>query len=83
MQVAPELELAKWRCAVDATCDRAGLILCGDLEVASQIIADPGSSAGGQRAAVRAQDRLKELLLYAVSEDYFAVRKQLGIAITA
>ena len=71
------IDLKKWVAAVDLTADRAGFIVANDLELANEMIkaADEGSSAVPQK------ERLKELALYAVAEDYFAIRQKLGINI--
>ena len=53
------------------------MLVAHDLETAAEIIkaSDEGSSA------VPNQERLKELVLYAVSEPYFELRNKLAIAI--
>ena len=67
----------RWNQAVEFTACRAGLILCGDLEIAKKIIAQEGQGAGG----LTPQDKLKDLLVFAVSVEYCALRKVLGVAI--
>lgn len=71
------IDLKKWVAAVDLSADRAGFIVANDLELANEMIkaADEASSA------VQQKDRLKELTLYGVSEQYFAIRQKLGINI--
>lgn len=77
LSAAPELDLKKWVAMVDLTADRAGFILANDLEIATAVVrASPDEAAG-----VPQKERLKELHLYAVSEDYLALRHKLGIAI--
>jgi tetratricopeptide (TPR) repeat protein len=73
------IDLKKWVAAVDLSADRAGFIVANDLELCNEVIkaADEASSAVPQK------ERLKELVLYAVSEPYFAVRQRLGINIDA
>jgi hypothetical protein len=73
------IDLKKWVAAVDLSADRAGFLVANDLELANEMIraADEASSAVPQK------DRLRELLLYSVSEDYFAVRQRLVINIDA
>jgi tetratricopeptide (TPR) repeat protein len=74
---AGAIDLKRWVAGVDLTGDRAGFLACNDLELASEMIkaADDGSSA------VQQKDRLRELVLYATSEDYFALRRRLGLGI--
>jgi hypothetical protein len=73
------IDLKKWVAAVDLSADRAGFIVANDLELVNEMIkaADEASSAVPQK------ERLKELTLFAVSEEYFAVRHKLGINIDA
>ena len=62
---------------VDLTADRAGLLMSDDLSTAVEVIraADPASSS------VTPEDRVEEIYKYSVSEQYFAARKALGVAI--
>jgi tetratricopeptide (TPR) repeat protein len=76
---AGAIDLKKWVAAVDLSADRVGFIIANDLELANEMIkaADEASSAVAQK------ERLKELLLFAVSEEYFALRQKLVINIDA
>lgn len=77
LSAAPELDLKKWVANVDLTADRVGLILSNDLEIATAVVrASPEDAAG-----IPQKERLKELHLYSVSEDYLALRHKLGVAI--
>jgi serine/threonine protein kinase/lipopolysaccharide biosynthesis regulator YciM len=77
LAAAPELDLKKWVAAVDLTADRAGFVLANDLELSTAVVrASPEESAG-----VPQKERLKELHIYAVSEEYLVLRHKLGIAI--
>ena len=71
------LDLKRWVAGIDLTADRAGLIICHDLEMATRVIraSDDGSSS------VAAEERIKELVLYSVSPGYFAIRSRLSISI--
>lgn len=66
-----------WNQAVEYSACRAGLLLCGDLQIAKKIIAQEPQSPGG----VSAQDKLKDLLVFSASVEYCALRKALGVAI--
>ncbi|WP_437291724.1 protein kinase domain-containing protein [Sorangium sp. So ce406] len=72
---AGAIDLKRWVSGIDLTADRAGFLLANDLELAQEMI----KAADDASAAVPQKERLKELLLYAVSEEYFAVRQRLGI----
>ena len=71
--------MKRWSQAVDFTASRAGLLLSGDLDIAKKIMAAEPAMPGDLAAA----DKMKELIVYSVSEPYFALRKLLGIAISA
>jgi hypothetical protein len=71
--------IKRWVQTVDITACRAGLLLCGDLEIAKKIIA--AESQQLQPGDLTAQERLKELLQFSVSEQYHALRTALGITI--
>ncbi|MCZ7686623.1 MAG: hypothetical protein M5U28_50895 [Sandaracinaceae bacterium] len=74
---APELDLKKWVASVDLTADRVGFILANDLEIATAVV----RASPEETASVPQKERLKELHLYSVSEEYLALRHKLGIAI--
>jgi hypothetical protein len=69
--------LKRWVQCVEITAARTGLLLCGDLEIAKKIIAAEPQQPGD----LSAQDKLKELLMFSVSDQYFALRQSLGTAI--
>jgi hypothetical protein len=77
LQAAPEVNLAKWGHAVDAASQRAGFVLCGDLETAARLISAEPVTVGGPQV----KDKIKEMVLFSISEEYFAVRAQMGLTI--
>jgi tetratricopeptide (TPR) repeat protein len=77
IQAAPEINLAKWGHAVDAVSHRAGFVVCGDLEVAARMVSSEPVVVGGPQV----KDKIKELVLYSISEEFFAVRAQMGLTI--
>jgi tetratricopeptide (TPR) repeat protein len=74
---APQVDLARWGHAVDATSHRAGFVLCGDLETAARMVSAEAVTVGGPQV----KDKIKELVLFSISEEYFAVRQALGVTI--
>jgi tetratricopeptide (TPR) repeat protein len=68
-----------WRSATDLTANRVGLILSNDLESAAKAIATETASTSG----LPVKERLRDLLAYAASESYFAVRRHLGLTVRA
>ncbi len=73
------IDLKQWVAGVDMSADRAGLLVCHDLEVACEMIRASDEAS----AAVSHRDRIKELTLFSVSPGYFHLRKRLGINIDA
>jgi len=71
------LNVKKWVTAVDLTADRAGFLVAHDLAIATEIIKASDETV----SPVSHQDRLRELMLYSISEDYLAVRQHLSIAV--
>lgn len=74
---AADVNTKRWAKSVDHTGDRVGLILCGDVAVAMRILEHQVQDEK-ERA-----DRIKELSLFVVSQEYFELRKKLGIALQA
>jgi len=69
--------IKRWSQSVELTACRTGLLLCGDLEIARKIMGAEPQAPGD----LPPQDKLKELVIFSVSSQYFALRKALGIAI--
>jgi tetratricopeptide (TPR) repeat protein len=76
---AGAIDLKKWVAGVDLTADRVALVLANDLEISLEMIkaSDEGSTAVPHR------ERHQALLFFATSEEYFTVRRHLGINIDA
>jgi tetratricopeptide (TPR) repeat protein len=70
-------DLKRWMQTVEVTSCRAGLLLCGDLEIAKKIIGAEPQLPGDLSPA----EKMKELLVFSVSDQYFQLRKLLGIAV--
>jgi hypothetical protein len=71
--------LKVWSQSVDLTACRAGLLLCGDLAIARKILGSEPQLPGDLTPA----DKLRELVLFSVSDDYAALRAALGLAVAA
>ncbi|MCB9599498.1 MAG: tetratricopeptide repeat protein [Sandaracinus sp.] len=71
-------DIKVWMQMVEVTAIRAGFLACNDLEVARRMIqALPPEGA----IDLPPKDKLKELVLFSVSESYFKLREALGIQI--
>jgi len=77
LAASPSLDMKKWVAAVDLTCDRVGFALANDLAIATAVI----KASPDDIAEVKQKDRLRELHLYSVSDQYLSLRHKLGIAI--
>ncbi len=77
MEDGAKADLKKWMQTVEVTGARAGLLLCADLEIAKKIISAEPQIPGDLPPV----EKMKELLVFSVSEQYFALRKALGIAV--
>ncbi|RLB59351.1 MAG: hypothetical protein DRI90_15505 [Deltaproteobacteria bacterium] len=71
------IDLKKWVGGVDLSADRAGFLVCHDLEIACDMI----KASDEESAAVPHRERILELTLFAVDPKYFHIRKRLGITI--
>jgi len=69
--------IRRWTQAIELTACRAALLVSGDLDIAKRILAAEATLPGDLSPA----DKMKELLLFTVSDDYFALRQALGITI--
>ena len=77
LQHAPEIDLKKWGHAVESTAHRTGFVICGDLEVAARMVSQEQVVVGGPDV----KEKIKELVLFSISEGYFGVRSRLGTTI--
>jgi tetratricopeptide (TPR) repeat protein len=77
IQATPEIDIAKWGHAVDAASHRAGFVMCGDLGVAARTVAAEPGVVGGPTV----KEKVKELVLFSISSEYFAIRAQMGLTI--
>jgi hypothetical protein len=70
-------DIARWSQAVEFTACRAGLLLSGDLGAAwAMINAEPQTPGDAPT-----EEKLKDLFVFAVSAEYFALRTLLGVTI--
>ncbi len=77
IQATPESDMAAWGHAVDATSHRAGFVTCGDLGISARAVAVEPVVVGGPTA----KQKVKELVLFSISREYFAIRAQMGLTI--
>jgi hypothetical protein len=66
-------DLHRWSRSVSTTVNRAGFVLCDDLEIAGQALQVEPSLPG----APPASEKIKELLTYCVSPEYLSLSERL------
>jgi tetratricopeptide (TPR) repeat protein len=71
-------DLKRWMQAVELTGCRAGFLLCNDLETAARMIQ---SLPPEGPTDLPPKEKIKEIVLFSVSEEYFRLRESLGIQI--
>ena len=69
--------LSAWMTHADHTSNRFGLLLCGDLAQAAACIKSDNAPIG--KATVK--DKIRELVLFSISDEYFQLREMLGLSI--
>ena len=69
-------DVKKWARAAEIAGYRVGLLLCNDLMIAAHITSQ---EQGGLGAIMTPKEKVKELVLYSISEDYFKARRSIGL----
>ncbi len=77
IQQRGEVDIKKWVNSVEITACRCGFLLCNDIQSAARMIQNQSSTVGD----IPAKDKIKELVLFSVSEQYFKLRQALGVTI--
>jgi golgin subfamily B member 1 len=78
LEAGARTDVKRWIQTSELTGCRAGFLLCNDLETASRMIQQlPTESA----ADLPPKEKVKEMVLFSVSEEYFRLREALGIQI--
>ncbi|MBI5529001.1 MAG: tetratricopeptide repeat protein [Deltaproteobacteria bacterium] len=87
---APGFDFATWIKGAELTANRAGLVACNDLQSAvmytwRRVHKDEPPPLGGTSTEIQnnlnRNDDARDLLVFAVSEEYFALRQYLSLAI--
>jgi len=76
LQSGGAIDLKKWVAAIDMTADRAGFLLAHDLATAAEVM-----RATEDASSVPAKERVKEVVLYSISEEYLEMRQKLQITV--
>ena len=70
--------MKKWVASIDLTADRVGFLLAHDLQLTTEVIRGTEDAS-----SVPVKERMKDIVLFSVSEEYFALREQLSITVDA
>jgi len=76
VQAGARTDVKKWLQGVEITACRAGFLICNDIDTAARMITALGASGP---VDLPAKDKIKEIVLFSVSEEYFRLRQALGI----
>src|SRR4029077_12729759 len=76
LQAGGALDLKKWVASIDLTADRVGFLLAHDLQLSTEAL-----RATEEASSVPVKERLKNIVLFPVGEEYFALREKLTITI--
>jgi tetratricopeptide (TPR) repeat protein len=74
IQTSPAIDLKEWMMGVDLTADRLGFLIANDLKSVTDIIKTVDDPSAPPR-----ERRLQELILFAIDETFFAIRRRLGV----
>jgi tetratricopeptide (TPR) repeat protein len=74
IQTSSAIDLKEWVMGVDLTADRIGFVMANDLKSVTDIIKTVEDPTAPPR-----ERRLQELILFAIDEQFFALRRRLGI----
>ena len=77
VEAGARTDIKRWLQAVELTACRAGFLVCNDLDTAARMVTQLPAAA----VDVPPKEKVKELVLFSVSEEYFILREHLGIRI--
>jgi len=72
-------DMSAWLRNVDHTASRVGLLLCGDLRQAISCIKNEAQPLGKSDV----KEKVRQLIVFAISDEYFELREELGLALQA
>jgi tetratricopeptide (TPR) repeat protein len=76
LQSGGAVDLKKWVTGIDLTADRVGFLLAHDLQIATDVM-----RATEDASSVAPKERIKEIVLFSISEEYLDLREKLRITI--
>jgi tetratricopeptide (TPR) repeat protein len=84
-----KVDLPTWLDALDYSADRAGHLICGDVSVGLSMVLREDPNFAGARLdspepvlqAIREGERLRTLLAWSFTDDFFRLRQRLGLSL--
>ncbi|MCY1014199.1 tetratricopeptide repeat protein [Pyxidicoccus sp. MSG2] len=84
-----KVDLPMWLDALDYSADRAGHLICGDVSVGLSMVLREDPNFAGARLdspepvlqAIREGERLRTLLAWSFTDDFFRLRQRLGLSL--
>ncbi|MEO1267624.1 MAG: hypothetical protein AAFX99_05970, partial [Myxococcota bacterium] len=77
LKTGKNADLSSWRKSVDHTTNRVGMVLCGDLRTAANVVKNDGVPV----SKATPKDKIREMVVFWISDEHFEMRKQLGLAL--
>ncbi len=77
LQSQADLNTNKWVRGVDFSTTRVGFLMCNDLEVAARLIQAEAMTIG----MADPREKIRDLIEWAISEEYFTLREQIGLRV--
>jgi tetratricopeptide (TPR) repeat protein len=71
------VDLVAWARSIEISATRAGLLICGDLDVVSCLLRNDDRQVDD----LNSDDRMNDLIAFSVSDAYFRLRQRLGISV--
>ncbi|WP_053234357.1 tetratricopeptide repeat protein [Sandaracinus amylolyticus] len=79
LEAGARTDIKRWLQCVELTACRAGFLICNDLETAARMVTALGPAGP---VDLPPKEKVKELVLFSVSEEYFRLRQALGIQLS-
>jgi hypothetical protein len=79
LEAGARTDIKRWLQCVELTACRAGFLIANDLETAGRMITALGPSGP---VDLPPKEKIKEIVLFSVSEEYFRLRQALGIQLS-
>jgi hypothetical protein len=76
LQSGTTIDLKKWVAGIDLTADREGFVLADNVQIETEVMRE-----SEDQAVNLSKERMKEVVLFSISDEFFELRQKLVIAI--